>query len=323
VNRLLAGLLILTSAGTAWAADTPLERIAFGSCNNQDLPQPLWVTIAAFNPQLWIWLGDNIYGDSEDMAVLSAKWDRQKSSPEYRKLTCPVTGTWDDHDFGVNDGGKDYLMKAASQRLFLKFLDVPADDPRWSQEGIYSAQTFGPSGEQVAVILLDVRTFRDKPKTDGDILGETQWAWLEKTLTDSRAQIHLIASGSQVLPTEHRFEKWSDYPKSRARILALLDKYKTAAPVFLTGDRHHAEISLLNSPGPVHEITASSLTHSRKGNASEPNALRVGAVFTDNNFGTITIDWKSRDASLAIRDRSGNPVLEKHIKLPDVSGSRP
>lgn len=321
MKRFLAALLL--AAGMTWADDAPLERIAFGSCNNQDLPQPLWETIAAYQPQLWIWLGDNIYGDSEDMSVLAAKWDKQTSNPEYRKLTCPVNGTWDDHDFGVNDGGKGYPMKAASQRLFLKFLDVPPDDPRWKQEGVYSSQTYGPPGEQVTVILLDVRTFRDKPKTDGNILGETQWAWLEKTLAESRAQIHLIASGSQILPTEHRFEKWSDYPKSRARILALLDKYKTAAPVFLTGDRHHAEISLLDSPGPVHEVTSSSLTHSRKGNASEPNALRVGAVFTENNFGTITIDWKSRDASLAIRDRSGNPVLEKTIYLTEISGGNP
>lgn len=319
MKQLIAGLLILLAAGAAWAA--PLERIAFGSCNNQDLPQPLWETIAAFNPQLWIWLGDNIYGDTEDMSLLAAKWDKQKTNPEYRRLTCPITGTWDDHDFGVNDGGKGYPMKAASQRLFLKFLDVPPGDPRWNQEGVYSAQTYGPPGEQVAVILLDVRTFRDKPGTDGDILGEAQWAWLEKTLSESRAQIHLIASGSQILPTEHRFEKWADYPKSRARLLSLLEK--CTAPVLLTGDRHHAEISLLDSPNPVCEVTSSSLTHSTNGNANEPNALRVGTVFTENNFGTITIDWKSRDALLAIRDRSGRPVLEKHIALPEVSGGRP
>ncbi|TSA37050.1 MAG: alkaline phosphatase family protein [Verrucomicrobiaceae bacterium] len=319
MKRALAALLILLAAGTTQAGNTPLERIAFGSCNNQDLPQPLWETIAAFNPQLWIWLGDNIYGDSEDMSVLAAKWDKQKSNPEYRKLTCPVTGTWDDHDFGVNDGGKDYPMKAASQRLFLKFLDVPPGDPRWSREGVYSAQTYGPPGEQVAVILLDVRTFRDKPGTDGDILGEAQWAWLEKTLAESRAQLHLIASGSQILPTEHRFEKWADYPRSRARLLSLLEK----PTVLLTGDRHHAEISLLDSPNPVSEVTSSSLTHSISGNANESNALRVGTVFTENNFGTITIDWKSRDALLAIRDRSGRPALEKHITLPEVSGGRP
>jgi len=312
-------LLILLASGMAWADDAPLERIAFGSCNNQDLPQPLWKTIAAFNPQLWIWLGDNIYGDSEDMSVLAAKWDKQKSNPEYRMLTCPVTGTWDDHDFGVNDGGKDYPMKAASQRLFLKFLDVPPDDPRWNQEGVYSAQTYGPPGQQVSVILLDVRTFRDKPGTDGDILGEAQWSWLEKTLAESRAQLLLIASGSQILPKEHRFEKWADYPKSRARLLSLLEK----PTVLLTGDRHHAEISLLDSPNQVCEVTSSSLTHSIRKNAGEPNALRVGSVVTENNFGTITLDWKSRSALLAIRDSSGNQILENRIKLPDSSGALP
>jgi hypothetical protein len=38
----------------------PLERVAFGSCNDQSFPQPLWPTIAAHEPDLWLWMGDNV-----------------------------------------------------------------------------------------------------------------------------------------------------------------------------------------------------------------------------------------------------------------------
>lgn len=97
--------------------------IAFGSCNRQNLPQPLWDVIANDKPDLWIWLGDNIYGDSNDMAVLKAKYDLQANQESYKRLTAqtPVIGTWDDHDFGRNDAGKTYPFKKESQQLALNF----------------------------------------------------------------------------------------------------------------------------------------------------------------------------------------------------------
>ena len=35
-----------------------LSRIAFGSCNSEQKPQPLWPVIAQDKPSLWIWTGD-------------------------------------------------------------------------------------------------------------------------------------------------------------------------------------------------------------------------------------------------------------------------
>ncbi len=46
-----------------------ISRIAFGSCAGQDQPQPIWEAVLAQDPQLWIWAGDNIYGDTEDMEL--------------------------------------------------------------------------------------------------------------------------------------------------------------------------------------------------------------------------------------------------------------
>ncbi len=312
---------VLAAASSPAGPAAPLTRIAFGSCNRQDLDQPLWKPILAWQPQLWIWLGDNIYGDSADPAVLAAKWQRQKANPGYKKLAArvPILGTWDDHDYGQNDGGVQFPAKAASQQLILDFLDEPADSPRRKQRGIYTSVTLGPPGEQVCVILLDDRYFRDAPGTNGDILGKAQWKWLDRTLRTSRAQVHLICSGTQMIPIEHVHEKWADYPSSRARLFALIGKYRVPGVVLLSGDRHFGEISCLENSAaghPVCEVTSSGLTHFWKNFPGEPNRHRVGAVFDALNFGTIEIDWGRSLMKLQIRGASGRVAREVTYAFP-------
>ena len=310
----LAGLFFCSVA----LCDEPLTRIAAGSCNRQDLPQPLWDSILKFEPQLWIWLGDNIYGDTNDMTLLAEKWAAQKSNPGYRKLqaTCSIEGIWDDHDYGRNDAGSEFEWKKESQQLMLDFLGEPIDSPRREQSGIYKARFFGPEGKQVCLILLDVRTHRAAPHTGGDILGQAQWEWLEKTLGNSTAQVHMICSGSQILPTEHRHEKWSDYPKSRERLLKLIASKQSSGIILLSGDRHFGEISRLNNPwgGPtLYEMTTSGLTHSYKNFRGEENELRLGEPFAELNFGTLSIDWKTRLIGVAIRDAQGTATQTANI----------
>lgn len=306
----LALLLAIWGLPPEARCEEPLRRIAAGSCNRQDLLQPLWNSILAFKPDLWIWLGDNIYGDSNNMDELEAKWSVQKNNPGYQKLlaACPVEGIWDDHDYGRNDAGREYEFKKDSQRLFLDFLGEPLESPRRKQSGIYATRTFGPEGRRVCLILLDIRTYRGAPHAGDDILGEEQWAWLEKTWKTSMAQVHIICSGSQILPTEHRHEKWSDYPDSRERLLKLLGSSRKSGVVLLSGDRHFGEISRIESPQggqSLYELTTSGLTHSYRNFRGEKNSLRLGEPFAELNFGTVIIDWDNRQIELAIRDAKG------------------
>jgi len=285
-----------------------LQTIAFGSCNKQDEKQEMWQYILANEPDLWIWLGDNIYGDSENMEVLERKYKQIKFHPEYQKLwqTTPIVGTWDDHDYGVNDGGKDYPKREQSKQLLLDFLDVPQHSEARQRPGAYQSYTFGESGQQVKVILLDARYFRDPleknparnpryfPNKEGDILGDAQWQWLEEELTDSEAQIHLIASGIQMIPEEHAFEKWANFPQARQRLFDLLEKTQPAHAILLSGDRHIAEVSRLELEQlgyPLYEITASGMTHSYEQAGDEPNQHRVSKLIGQKNFGLLQIDW--------------------------------
>ncbi len=170
---LLAAAPLLADAPLPAAEDQPLERIGFGSCAEQDKPQPIWDAILETKPERFILLGDNIYADTEDMAVLRAKYQLLADVPGFKKLraACPVLGTWDDHDYGANDAGGEFPKKAESQQVFLDFFGAPADDPRRTREGIYSAQIIGPPGRRVQIILLDQRYFRSPLKT-GFVGGE-------------------------------------------------------------------------------------------------------------------------------------------------------
>ncbi len=306
---LLAALL----ATPLSAAEEPLTRIAFGSCFRETKPAPVFDAIAATQPEWFIWLGDNVYGDTEDMAVLRAKYQVATALPGYAALraSCRVIGTWDDHDFGKNDAGNEYPMRREAQQELLDFLEEPAASPRRQQEGVYWSYDQGPEGKKVRFILLDTRYHRDPIGSDGTLLGEAQWKWLESQLVGSPAQVHVIASSIQVLPAEHRFEKWANFPKERARLLALLAREDVPPVILLSGDRHVGEISAdRESCGyPLHEITSSSLNQGGGGSDSEPNKLRLGPNFRALNFGTLSLDW-SRPAPVvtaALRDVNGTP----------------
>lgn len=294
-----------------------LTRIAFGSCSKQDSAQ-IWKAVVSQRPQLWIWLGDNIYADTHDPKVMRSYYDKQKNNPDYLSLlkTCPVIGIWDDHDYGQNDGGKYYSRKNESKEELLRFLDVPANDPVRNHEGVYSSHTYGNGRQKIKIILLDTRAFRDtlikstikgrkyEVNPDGDILGEEQWKWLEKELTNSDAAIHLIGSGVQFISNEHTNEKWGNFPKSRQRMLSLLAKLKPSHPIILSGDRHMAEFSRLNVDGlpyPLFDFTSSGLTHTwAYKTLTEPNEHRVGKMIIAKNFGMLLIDWSDKEPTVTM-----------------------
>jgi alkaline phosphatase D len=306
------------------ASGAPLVRIAFGSCSDEDMAQPLWDPIRAADPGLWVWLGDIIYADTEDMELMRAKYRMQLDHPAYVELrrTVPVVGVWDDHDYGANNGGREYPKRAESQQLLLDFLGVPASSPRRQREGTYAAHTFGPEGRRVKVILLDVRYHRDPPGSGGTLLGAEQWHWLESQLRDTDAQIHLIGSGIQVLPVDHPYERWDAFPAERERLLRLIAESRAPGVVLLSGDRHIAEIMAIDDPRigyPLYEVTSSGMTHSWE-EASEPNRFRTDGLMTELNFGLIEVDWEGSPAtvSLQVRDRKNEVRLEETVPLAEL-----
>ncbi|MDX2302731.1 MAG: alkaline phosphatase D family protein [Microscillaceae bacterium] len=283
-------------------------KIAFGSCSRHEKAQPLWTTVYESDPDVWIWLGDIVYGDTEDMTLLRQKYDIQKSHPDYQKIRekSKIIGVWDDHDYGVNDGGKSYPKKEESQQILLDFLDVSPDSPLRKQKGAYSSHSFAVDGQEIKVILLDARYFRDslqrvdrvyQPNLTGEVLGEEQWKWLENELKNSKAALHIIGSGIQFIPEEHPYEKWANFPAERKRFFDLLAKTQTQNVILISGDRHMSEIAQYEDADlkqPVYEVTSSGLTNVWSSYREEPNKYRIGDIVIKINFGILEIDFTNK-----------------------------
>jgi alkaline phosphatase D len=344
----LLALLFVLGAPHSSKGDT-VSRLAFGSCAGEDLPQPIWDAVLAEAPDVWVWAGDNIYGDTENMQLLRDKYALLSAQPGYRRLRdtgIPILGTWDDHDYGANDAGADYPQREASQQVFLDFFGVPEDSPRRAREGVYHAETFGEPGRRIQVITLDTRYHRSplrtyprtperdekvywpNPDPEATVLGEAQWAWLRRELLKP-ADLRLIVSSIQVISAEHRFEKWSNFPLERRRFLDLLRETQAEGVVLLSGDRHHAELSRMEVPGlyPLYELTSSGINRSnpRTGAAAqrppEPNRYRLGRTFRGHHFGVVTVDWEQPDplVRLSIVDQAGERPIDTVFPLGELS----
>lgn len=312
--------------------DQPLEVIAFGSCNRDELPQPLWPVIAENRPDLWIWAGDNIYADwyarpdgKKVKYTINREWVTQRyaaqfNRPDYAAFRneFPIIGTWDDHDYGRNNAGADYKLKKITRDLALSFMEVPIGDPRWQREGLYGAYDFGPEGQRTKVVLLDNRYFATGKKADNPtLLGASQKDWLANTLRESDANLHIIVSGTQILSAEHRWEKWADYPADRAWLLNLVAEADMPKTLFISGDRHIHEISVLKKPGldyALADLTSSGLTHAWDEFPGETNSLRTGEVFTGLGFGLVKIDWSADKPVLLLEIRDeANEVQNSYV----------
>lgn len=295
------------------------QIIAFGSCNHHyDKSQPIWKQIIKNDPDLWIWLGDIIYADTDDMSEMKEDYTTQKSHTDYKVLSAEtdIIGIWDDHDYGTNDGGKNYSKKEESRDLLFDFLDVPLDSPERKHTGAYQTHTYVNDDLVTKVILLDVRYFRDDIGSDGTILGEEQWSWLVSNLENSAADVHIIGGGIQFLPEDHRFEKWANFPKERQRIIDIIDKLDVSHPILLSGDRHLAEMSLVqlgDSSKPLLEITSSGLTHSYRKFKSEKNRHRIGSVVPTKNFGILKIKKEKDEVTFVAEIRDDQNQLQYSV----------
>jgi len=275
-------------------SDEPLRCVAFGSCNDQTRDQSYWQWIARENPQLWLWLGDNIYADKATLGQRRSWYRSLKENPYYKKFIdqVPVLGTWDDHDYYDENADGSYEEKDASKALMLEFMGVPQHDPVWSRPGIFQSYNFGPVGQRTQIILLDLRYFQNKQKTQRSLLGELQWQFLEDEIRSSTADLILIGSSLNVCSpvAVSSLEGWQGFPAEKQRLYNVLAS--TDIPcVLMSGDRHMGEIYRIILPNgkPVYEVMSSGLTHAV--GVRLPSKERQGDLVGRKNFGMIRIDW--------------------------------
>jgi alkaline phosphatase D len=317
-----------------------ITKIAFGSCSHQDKPQPVLELAADTNPDVFIYLGDNVYNNSYSAGMLRKCYRKLGTKPEFIRLkkTVPILATWDDHDYGWNDSGRDYPYKHLSKKYFLEFFGRP-DPLILRHEGIYYSRIIKTGGRRIHVIMLDTRTFRDKlnpynGSMDNDyrfdyemdysphtsvkytILGGQQWRWLEKQLR-VKADLRIIATSIQFAVTHNGYEAWANFPHEQKRMINLIRKTSAGGVIFFSGDVHYAEISIFKEKNiyPVYDITSSGITSAW--DFATPNGNRIDGPVMENNFGLLTVKWDLPDPEITMQiyDVSGDLRINRKISL--------
>jgi len=302
-------------------ASKALTRVCFGSCYAPQFKQShVWRTILAKRPDTFLYIGDNVYQRAEngrpELRELREAYGMLAAEADFGALRAnvPVLPVWDDHDYGMNNAGAEFIARDQSEALFKHVWAVAPDDERSCREGVYFSRTCGPAGKRTQLILLDQRYFL----TSKTMLGEVQWRWLEQKLAEP-AELRILASPTPVLTQAERFEGWRQWPAERERLFDVIER--SNGVVIVSGDSHvgahyRREADLAY---PLLELTASSLnfpwpehTHIPPG---PPDMARIGAVFWESNFGAVDVDWGKGEVGLALYDDLGHQVSGQAIAL--------
>jgi alkaline phosphatase D len=314
-----------------------ITRFGFGSCNDQTQDQPLWKKISAKNLDLFIMMGDNIYASRPEHKPIFDQYVRLNRNKDYAELRekVPFLATWDDHDYGQNDGGFDNPEKKEALRVFRNYWSytkniIPAD-----QDGVYHSRIIGEKKQRVQVILLDTRSSRSEllPSTEAEqkmqpprlyvqntqpearILSDAQWSWLKAEL-QKPAELRLIVSSIQFIPTDHGFEKWNNFPAEREKMIQLLEKNKIKNVIFLSGDRHLSSLAKMKTKqGDIFEMTASGLNRPSRATEPELDQFYVVPTFLKINFGLAEINWPAKQITLSIVDENDQQPITQTIKF--------
>jgi alkaline phosphatase D len=320
--------------------------VAAGSCNYVNEPpfdrkgDPyggdyfIFDEIYKRKPDLMLWLGDNTYfrpADWGSRTGMMKRYTHDRSIPEMQPLLASTHhyAIWDDHDFGPNDASFSFYNKMHALELFKLFwanqtYGLPA------LEGTMSQFTYG----DVDFFLLDNRYYRTERRVDGSghILGEDQEDWLIDALKFSKASFKIVCVGGQFLNSAKVYENHSQYAVERNRILQRINNDNIRGVVFLTGDRHHAEMSVIELPNgaKVFDLTTSPLTSSPNSNAGgEFNQNRIqGSMVLERNFAILEFIGGAEDRRLILRlinnkgiERFKYEVPKNSLYIPKVDSS--
>ncbi len=306
-----------------WQWRKPAADFAFlaGSCtyvNEPEVDRPgtpygggydIFGAMAGEKPDLMVWLGDNVYLREVDWNSKTGVYHRYthtRSLPDMQPLLAATHhyATWDDHDYGPNDSDRSYWLKDVTLQAFKDF---------WANPNYGAGGTEGITGtffwEDCQFFILDDRWYREV-RPGRDYFGRRQLDWLIESLRFSKATYKFVCTGGQVLSDAALYENYAVFADERRALLDSLDKYDITGVVFLTGDRHHSEITeMTTADGDTFvDITSSALTSSTRMRADEPNTMRVpGSMIGVRNYARLEVAGPrdNRTCTVSFRDEKG------------------
>ena len=302
-----------------WRTDPPEFTFALGSCayiNETQYDRPgnpyggeyeIFETIAGKNPDMMLWLGDNIYLREVDWyswTGIVKRYNQARSLPQMQALLASTHhyAIWDDHDFGPDNSDRSFVHKDETLRAFNLF---------WANEGYGLPGLDGVTGQfqwaDVDFFLLDNRFHRspDNRKTgDKTMFGKEQLEWLIDALASSKAPFKFVVTGGVVLNSAQGGENYVHlYPEERTWLLKQIEAEGIKNVIFLTGDVHYTELSklVLNNGNPVYDFTVSPISSGVNTYATE-NIFQVpGTNVRVRNFATIQVTGPRTQRTLTLR----------------------
>lgn len=331
-----------------WRKPAPDFSFLTGSCayfNQPEYDRPgkpyggdssIFETMAKEKSAFMLWLGDEWYTREVDYYSEWGLWYRashDRAIPVLQNFwkAMPQFAIWDDHDYGPNDIGKNYILKETSRDIWKKYWCNPSYGE--NGQGTYTMTSWGDAD----VFMTDDRWWRNadlfkdslngQPNPNKKMLGEQQMEWLKNSLLFSQATFKIIAIGSQVLNPVSPYERWVDYSVEYKEMMDFIRDNKINGVLFLTGDRHHSEIIKVDRPGtyPLFDITVSPLTSGTHtfGGAEKNNPYRVLGIDEKQNYAKFSFSGKRNERRLMVEffgvkgDKLGQwSVSENELKTP-------
>ena len=318
----------LTPFWTRTAPASPSAfRVAFGSCarHQLDAEQPVFRAIAAAEPDLFFWLGDNIYADTSSPWVLAEDYRRQRAIASSQPLlrTVPQLAIWDDHDFGLNNSDWSNPNRETSLTAFRNYWANPAfglpDCP-----GVFFQYAYGG----VDFFMLDGRYYRTPNKEpDGPgktLLGECQGAWLRQALAASRAPFKVLVCGSgwssEDGPTG---DTWGAFLRERDALFDFIRDRGIEGVFCLSGDTHFGEVNCMpwseRSGYDIYDFVSSPLAQGTGTSFldGDPEMRIRLPYFRTVNFGLLDFEWAPEPkVTFSLRDVRGDRALESLTLTP-------
>ena len=166
-----------------WRKPAPDFSFLTGSCNYVNEPvydrpgkpyggdSSIFKPMAAEKADFMLWLGDNWYTRDADYNSNWGLWYRashDRSIPILQPLlkAMPQYAIWDDHDFGPNDMGKEFILKEESRNVFVNYWANPSYGEYG--KGIYTKISYSDAD----IFMLDDRTWRSSDRLEDSLNGQ-------------------------------------------------------------------------------------------------------------------------------------------------------
>jgi len=209
---------------------------------------PIYDTMAAHAPAFMVFLGDRFYNDAglnpQHATTESGFWTAYKNAQDanmqaFGKL-YPFFGTWDDHDYGLNDAGDTYPFKIPSRAAFGKYWPNP--DYVETDAAVYYKFT----AAHCEFFMLDCRWKHGTLGTT--MVGAAQLAWLKASLLASTATFKFILSSVMVndFATTPVADAWRGFVTERTDLFDYIKNNNIRNVIFLSGDQHWTGVFLMD-----------------------------------------------------------------------------